>query len=317
MHPIDRGAGVALRFLGDQGRVFRDGWGDPGLFGHMDITTATPPATIEVDWAVPHIRDGVALTDGSFWSPVDHLPQLARRARLRLVEPTAGTDKICVLLPAWNDEGYRTRMRLATRLASRGVGSVLLEAAFYGKRRVDYEGCPIRTVSDITLLSRSIVDEARALVVHLAEDERHVGVSGYSMGGSLAGVVATTLEMPIAVTLMAPAHSPQVVFCDGVLRDAVAWDALGIDGRRRLADVLDLGSVLRATPAHATQSAVIVGAQRDGFVPAETTLAIHEHWPGSEMRWVRGGHASLLWTRPGLLTEAILRGFVRSTTRSS
>ena len=313
MHLIDRGAGVVLRFLGDHERVFRDGWGDSDLLSHIDLARVTPPAAIEIEWDMPRRSDRLVLTNGRFVSPVKCLPEAARQAQVRLVKPSKAARRVCVLLPAWNDEGYATRMRLAKRLAAAGVASILLEAAFYGQRRVDRTGSPIRTVSDFALLSRSVVDEGRAIVSHLVEQGRLAGVSGYSMGGSLAAVVAATVEVPLAVTLLAASYSPHVVFLHGVLRDAVAWKALEPGGRERLADVLETGSVLSVPPSPATRRAVIVAARGDGFVPAESSLAIHHHWPGSEMQWVNGGHASLLWTRPGVLAEAMVHGFDRAT----
>ncbi len=315
MHPIDRGAGLALRFLGDEGRVFRDGWGDTGLLSQLDITFVTAPAELTIEWGRPREQAGLVVTDAVFPSPLTLLPEPARTAHLRLIEPIAGADHVCLLLPAWNDEGFRTRTRLARRLALSHIGSLLLEAAFYGTRRVDGEGSPIRTVADMALLSRSIVDEARAVAVDLAGRGARVGVSGYSMGGSLAGVTAATLDIPLAVTLLAPAHSPRAVMFDGVLSRAVDWSALGAGAHDRLSAVLDLGSVLRVPPSRPTERAVIVGAKGDGFVRPETTLAIHEHWPGSELLWVNGGHASLLWTRQDVLSRAIVRGFERAGLR--
>jgi alpha-beta hydrolase superfamily lysophospholipase len=216
------------------------------------------------------------------------------------------------VLPAWNDEGYSTRLRFASRLAAAGIGSYLLEAPFYGRRRAAPGGSPVRTVADFALLSRSVVEEGRALVAGLAAGGRPVGVAGYSMGGSLAATVGATLDLPMAIAPLAAAHAPAAVFTEGVIRNAVAWDALGRGGRGRLAEVLLRPSLLRVPPTVSTRHAVLVAATGDGFVSPGVTEAIHAHWPGSELRWVRAGHATLLWRRIDVLVGAIVDAFARS-----
>jgi hypothetical protein len=41
-----------------------------------------------------------------------------------------------------------------------------------------------------------------------------------------------------------------------------------------------------------TQAAVIVAGTHDAYIPPYSPLAVHHAWPGSEMRWVAGGHIS-------------------------
>ncbi len=55
-----------------------------------------------------------------------------------------------------------------------------------------------------------------------------------------------------------------------------------------------------------------MAAARDGYVPAVATAALHDHWTGSELRWVGGGHASLLITGLGALAGAIEDSFDRT-----
>ena len=63
-------------------------------------------------------------------------------------------------------------------------------------------------------------------------------------------------------------------------------------------------------PPHAA-AAVLTAATIDGFVPTSAVLALHRHWPGSEMAWVRAGHATLLWRHKDRMAEGIVRAFER------
>ena len=245
------------------------------------------------------------------------LPVPAHIAHVLHVAPAGQETGSCVLLPAWNDEGYRTRIRLATGLAAAGIGSYLLEAPFYGLRRIAPGSSPVRTVADFATLTRSVVEEGRSLVAALVAAGRRTGVAGYSMGGSLAATVAATLDLPIAVAPLAAAHAPAPVFTSGVLRNAVAWDALGPDGRERLTEVLLRPSLLRLPPSPPTRCAVLVAASGDGFVAPAATKAIHEHWPGSELRVVRAGHATLLWRHVDILVSATAHAFARAAAAAS
>ena len=46
-------------------------------------------------------------------------------------------------------------------------------------------------------------------------------------------------------------------------------------------------------------------------VPATATEALHAHWPGSELRRIPGGHATLLWFHKGAFATAIADSFDR------
>jgi alpha-beta hydrolase superfamily lysophospholipase len=311
MHPIDFGAGVAVRFLPKSKRVFADGWGDLGLLELLEITDVGPPPEIYVEWERSWHEHGVAVRHGRFGSPVAALPLAADDAFVLEVRPLGHVARMCVLLPAWNDEGFRTRRKIAEGLCRRGIGALMLEAPLYGTRRLAHGGSPIRTVADFALMTRSVVQEGRSLVAWLRRQGMAPGVAGFSMGGSLAATVGATMPYPIALAPLAAAHAPNSVFVAGVLRSSVAWEALGPSGAIRLFDELSRPSVLRIDPGPATTTAVLVGATRDGFVPAEATEAIHSHWPGADMRWIDAGHATLLWRHLKALVAAIGDAFDR------
>jgi pimeloyl-ACP methyl ester carboxylesterase len=56
---------------------------------------------------------------------------------------------------------------------------------------------------------------------------------------------------------------------------------------------------------------VIVGATSDGFVPRAATEALAAHWPGAELRWITGGHATLAWRHRPELADAVVASFDR------
>lgn len=249
---------------------------------------------------------------GTFPSPLPGLPAGAAQAVVMGVQPLDGTQRHCVILPAWNDEAFATRRRFANRLADHGIGSILLEAPLYGSRRIRARGAPLATVADFAAMTRGVVEEGRALLTRLADESTAtVGVAGFSMGGSLAATVGATVPFPVAIAPLAAAHAPSAVFVDGVLSSAVAWRALGRGGRAKLGEVLAQPSVLRIPAAPWTAQAVLVGGAWDGFVSPGSTRVIHDHWPGSEFESVAAGHATLLWRKLDRLVAAIVRAFDR------
>jgi pimeloyl-ACP methyl ester carboxylesterase len=130
------------------------------------------------------------------------------------------------------------------------------------------------------------------------------------------------MPVDLAVAPLAASHSPGPVFLDGILREGIAWDALGGRAQEgRLRSTLGAISVLNIEPRPHTAHAVVVRASQDGYIPESAVQALVDHWPGSELRVVRGGHATAIWYRKGQLTDAIVDSFDRlanagSSTRS-
>lgn len=316
IHPIDQAAGLLLAHGPARLRVFSGGWGDPGALSHLEhLERLPPPERIEPEWGRPEPGPGATiLRHGSFASPVDELPPRARTGHVLEVSPADGARWRCLLMSAWNDHGYASRIELARRLAGRGIGSLILENPYYGKRRPEPDvDQPIRTVADFALMGLGAITEGRGILTGVS-DRFQVGVSGFSMGGNLAALVAATMPGPLATAPLAASHSPGPVYLDGVLRHGIAWDSLqGPDDpagelRRRLT----AASALRIPVPEHGATAVIVAARNDGFVPVEAVRALHRHWPGSELRELRGGHATLWYRGKHHLVDAIATAFRRS-----
>lgn len=314
MHPVDRAAALLFRFGPKRWKVFRDGWGDEGLIELLSVNDhEPPPPPLAIEWGAVERQEDRTITDGTFPSPAPSLPESARLARLRLIEPAEPDGRLVVMMAAWNDHGYRTRASLADLLVAHGVTSVVLENPFYGSRR-EHDDPSIRTVADFAAMGRGAVQEGRALLSHFAADYR-VGVTGYSMGGNIAALIGALMEEPVAIAALAASHSPGPVWVDGILADMVDWEALG--GRsngavERLRRELTRASVLEVPARPHTASAIIVGARADGYIPPAAIEELHHHWPGSELRWLPGGHATMIWRQKEALVQAVVDSFDRA-----
>jgi hypothetical protein len=224
VHPIDRLATVLMRLDRSRLGVFPDGWGDDDIVDRRHDLPAPdePIADIDVVWGRKEEHRGVRVRRGTFASPAaEILPIDARAVPIELVQPSAESSRLVVLLPAWNDHGFETRRQLATLLADRGVGSLMFDIPFYGARRITRDGRQaIRTVAEFLLMGEGAIAEARSILGAMSV-EHQVGVSGYSMGGNLAALVSSSVPFPVATSPQAASHSPGPVYLDGVLRTAV------------------------------------------------------------------------------------------------
>ncbi len=306
MYAVDTLVNAVTRAKPSSRWVFPDGWGDESVVDLLDITKAPPPTDIDITWSGD---------EGVFAAPLDRLPDRLRTARVHRVR-AAGSEsgergrRVVILLPAWDDETPAMRLRFAKELADRGIGSIMLEGAYYGDRRHYLVGPTVRTFEDMVLLSRAIVEEGRSLVHHFMQLGYQVGIGGFSMGGSLAVTAAALLEGQFAIAALAPSpHSPVL---DGVMKPRIDWAALGGDMESLLRERLMQGTITRLTPTPSTQSAVLVAGRYDRFVPLELTKQIHQHWPGSELRIFDAGHATLLVRHHRQLVLAIDDAFTKT-----
>ena len=176
-------------------RFFAGGWGDlravhaalDAAEGHLakGLNLVPHPTPLQIRWR-PCTEAGVpaGLLEGSFRSPFAALlPPAAQQARFLWVPadpaaaavppgepgaPPAPAVGCVVHNAATGEEGFATRLRYARMLQRRGLGSVLLEAPFYGSRRPPgQEQHYIRTVADYMMHGLAIMAEGAALMEHL------------------------------------------------------------------------------------------------------------------------------------------------------
>lgn len=318
IHPIDLLAPVGF-LLDRRTKVFVGGWGAPEnlLLFERGLTAADPLADLGLEWGRKEEHRGFRIRRATTTSPVaDLLPPDARALAVEWIEPSQGSDRVVVLLPAWNDEQFTARRKFSTALAARGISSLIADVAFYGARRIHPISTPaIRTVGEFALMGYSAVAEARGLVATATALGRG-GVAGYSMGGNLAAHVSATIARPIATAPLAASHGPAPVYLRGALRRAIDWRALGgrDTARPRLENLFTKASILHLPPMAHHPAAVLVAGARDGFVLPEFSRDLAAHW-GAELRTVHGaGHGTLLWRHRPLLVEAIVDSFDRLST---
>jgi hypothetical protein len=317
-HPIDRLGGTIVSRGPDRLRFFTDGWGDLSAIQAADLPSGDP-APIAIEWVSDTASGGIRISVGIFESPVAMLPDHARHGAVTRILPVDGPGRVVVLMAAWNEHDSRARFGIARRLAKRGIGSLVLENPYYGIRRpTDHDGQPIRTVADFFRMGIGAVTEGRGLLATVREEGLIPGVAGYSMGGNIAALVSSTMSFPVATAPLAASYSPAPVYLDGALRGGIDWAALGGESSAepRLREALLRASVLDRPPPDHARHAVLVSARSDGYVPPEATRTLHAFWPGSELRWVGGGHATLLWAHKSALAAAIEDSFLRVTRTS-
>jgi pimeloyl-ACP methyl ester carboxylesterase len=314
-HFVDIAAGLLLRFGPARSRIFPDGWGDHATLDMLsDPSLLSQPAPdADIVWGRKEEHRGHRLTRGQFVSPsAALLPPEARVVTFEQLEPSSGNAPLVVLLPAWNDHGFEQRRSIAALLLEHGVGSIIFDVPLYGSRRVTAEReQAIRTVSDFAVMGFGGIRDASSIARTV---ERVRGFAGFSMGGNLAALAAATSPEPVAMAGLAASHSPGPVYLDGVLSNAISWNALGgPDVEPRLRAFLSAASALSYEPRPHLRAAVLLAPTGDGFVPFDAARALADHW-GAELRTLPGGHATALWRHRPTLAQAIADAFGRLET---
>ena len=288
-------------------KLFSRGWGDEMLLRHLarHASFGEPLKPIRVDWSVSGRENGKIQRDGKFTSPLDLLPGAARTGHIRAWSGKGNTSA-CVILAASRDEGYKTRERVFRCLVSRGLDLYLLENPFYGLRRTS-SSASLATFSDHVLMNLGSVWEARALLEHLRSSYQRLTIAGYSMGGHMAAITAAVSRFPVACAALATGASAAPIYTKGLLSWSVNLNALTafegqkVAAKERLELLIEAADLARHTPPLRTDAAVLVGCKRDGYILADEVKRLHQHWPGSTLRWLPAGHVTgLLFFRAAL-----------------
>jgi len=307
-HPLD----VVAACLTSRQKLFSRGWGNEKLLSHLlqNVSFAEPISPISLHWSVAGDKDGQTQRDGTFISPLDLLPADARTVHVRAWS-AAGNSAACVILAASRDEGYKTRERVFRSLVSRGLDLYLVENPFYGRRRISTSAC-LETFSDQVIMNLASVWEARALLEYLRGSYDRLTVAGYSMGGHMAAITAAVSRLPVACAALATGASAAPILTKGLLSWSVSLRALADDrdqgqvARNRLQVMIEMADVTRQSPPMRTDAAILVGCSRDGYVLPDEVKRLHEHWPGSTLRWIPAGHVTGLFFFRSALRDAVV-----------
>ncbi|MDP2309971.1 MAG: alpha/beta hydrolase family protein [Pseudomonadota bacterium] len=305
---------------------YSEGWGDEGAIREIlgllerDFAPVMPAITLRKGgWGGAYVQ-----LVGELPSPApiaQHQPASSRTARFELWLPrgkrTPAGVPMAVFLAATGEEGYASRRRLALPLVASGIGALILENPYYGSRRgPGQRGFVLPRLLDQVVMSGSTILEAIVLLQWLeAEGASSIAVTGYSLGGFMSSTVAALHQRPLAVIPVAAGASAAPGFLTGALRSAVAWGALPAasraDAELRLSELFTTVAATRLPLPLRPDAAILVGATDDQIVPEAQVRALHAHWLGSELRWVRGGHAGgMLLGGPAVrlaITDALRR----------
>ncbi len=296
-------------------RLFAGGFGDVARIRGLDPGGRAAPEPPDVALGPEERRGEVTVRTGRFPSPLcDLLEGPCREARFELVLPASDpAAPVCVYLAASGDEGLGGRRGLALPLVAHGLGAAILENPFYGGRRPAGQARTfLRTFDEQLAMGAATVAEGLALLAWLrARGQRALGAAGFSMGGAMAALVGARAPWPIATVPLAAGHSAAPVFTEGLLSRQLAWSALQGGARARVAALLDAVAIDRFPAPSAPHAAVLVGCRRDGYVDPVTVERLHRHWPGSELRWVDGGHVGGWLFHRDTFRRAIRDAFAR------
>ena len=316
MHALDFAFGNAFRFR----RFYTGGFGADGRDLVAEVTAAenfTGTEDVEVELSEPRVQESLVIRDGRFRSPAsERLPPEAKDAHFRWLAPIGKTRGTCLLLAASSEEGFLRRESFARPLVARGIGCVILENAFYGLRRPrGQRKAQLRTVSDQLAMNHSAINEARAILRWLrATQNDPLGVSGFSMGGHMAVMVAGFTEFPLAVSAFATGRSPGPIYSRSALSWSIDWKTLErkrADAKEYMFQIFDQGMASLRPPAEGSAVA-LVAAKRDGFVEAREVERLHAHLGGT-LEWTGGGHVTFYLRGAELMRNAIEQTFSELT----
>ncbi|MEM1347950.1 MAG: alpha/beta hydrolase family protein [Myxococcota bacterium] len=318
--PLDDFLGWLLSYP----KFYTEGWGDLGLIGEVarrfaDLTLA--PKAIDIKWtALPQTEHGVTRTSGYFQTPVRALPlpAEARAAYFDLLLPEGASPTlrppVCIHLAATAESSMLWRRKVARGLVRRGIGALILENPYYGRRRPRHQiGSAVRSVADQLMMNYATVQESRSLLTWLREyGYEHLGITGYSMGGFMTAYVGATYPGPVALIPCATGVSASSVYTQSALRSFPDWRALGGPDRarahRELAMLYERFAVDLLPRPYDPDLAILVANRNDSIVAPREARALARYW-GCELRWIPGGHFSSYVLRTRAMQEAVLDAF--------
>lgn len=322
-------------------RLYHKGLGDVEFLGSIAERHPRNVGPAIVQWndpaaagasAIGSANQKTARVYGRFRSPAaEWLPDEVQTATFEMIRPAnySKATPVFIHFSATGDETYvPRRLLLGNALADRGIASVILMNPYYGTRRPKTQrSFTLPTVSDQMRMNGATIYEGVALVRWLeALGHTNVGVTGVSMGGSMAASITAMIETPLRSAICMGPVGPAPAFTEGALAGQVDWPALAKDydlpynskaePARHAAEQQAVKDALNQTmgvvdlrgyaPPPRPDQAILVGARHDGYVPAHSVKALHDHWPGCELRWIEASHVTAVMLHSGSFFQAIV-----------
>lgn len=217
----------------------------------------------------------------------------------------------------WQLALYR---RWARALARRGIEVWMPRLPFHMERTPDGTWSGERFLSSDLVASiealRQAVAETRALIAWLREQGAPaVGIWGMSLGGWVAGLVATLEPDLGGVALWAPLASPSDVLWESRvardLREGVLAGGLEPDDEVLRVERLAPGRSPLAVPR---ERLLLVGGIHDRIIHADSMARLARAW-NADVHWTPHGHISLMAApRPARITVDFLGRGLRGDT---
>jgi Alpha/beta hydrolase domain containing 18 len=317
----------AFTYALNLGLLYREGFGDRATLDRIVASIESfTPARPAGDVAMRPEGRAKAVSGGeirwaTFESPAPTpMPAECRTARVQIWTPTRRTSgAMCILLASTGEEGFWSREAFARRLLAQGIGSVILENPFYGSRRPRGQRGPVlRTVLDQFAMNTATVDEARALLGWIRDAGYVPGVTGYSQGGFMAAFAAAFVDFPVVVVPRAAGTQAAPVLTEWALSRAVHWPSLAretggvAEARAELARHLSVVDLTRHPAPVAPELATVMVARHDRVFPMRTGMALHHHWPGSQLIVSNAGHVSSVFLDDDVHFDAVVAAFRRA-----
>ena len=288
---------------------FNNGCGDYEYLQELiDIYNAIASLKkIELKWQDSKTLLGIEMANGTFVSSAHKfLPSESKIAYVRKIMPV-GANKdtpVVVHFPGTGDEGFKRReFFLAVPLAKKGIGSIILEAPYYGYRRPHQQnGMYIREASDLFKMVHSMFEEGRSILDYLQRQGfEKVVTTGFSMGGVLSVMTAFQHNLVSGTVPCVTPHAPHPVFLEQTLKDAINWDAMKktlpkefTSPQDYLTRYFDLSDMQTFPRFRVPKEVEIVAATHDAYVPKASGEILARELNAREVTWVDGGHVSAL-----------------------
>ena len=317
---------------------FSGGLGDVDFLRRLPLSPDVGPARVSITGEDK--GSGFVRRQAEFLSPAGFLPEESRKARIEMILPSVPAGKVATDFPvfihfaATGDETmFPRRLLIAEPLARKGIASIILENPYYGNRRpASQKDFVIPTVSDQFKMNQSTILEGLSLLSWLdGLGYQNTGVTGISMGGSMAASVAAVCPRPVSVAACIAPVGPGPAFAYGALSNRVDWEALAPElfeyfgetdsttgspessvgarsmvsegqvnqersnpaaAKRKLYRLMAVADLRNYQAPRAPERAILVGANQDAYVPFRSVQALHQHWVGSNLRVLSGGHVS-------------------------
>ncbi|MBI41469.1 MAG: hypothetical protein CMF59_17895 [Leptospiraceae bacterium] len=315
---------------------FSEGLGDVDFLKNLPVDTDAPAARVNIE--SEEKGSGLIRRTASFASPAPWLPEESSLAFMEMVIPDSASHRLSSETPVFihfaatgDETTLPRRLLIAEPLARKGIASIILENPCYGKRRpTSQKDFVIPAVSDQFKMNQATILEGVALLKWLdALGYSNLGLTGVSMGGSMAASVAAATSLPVSVAACIAPVGPGPAFCYGALANRVDWEKLmpelneflpsmqtGLPdetevihplplAKRKLHRLMSVADLRNFAPPVDPSRAILVGAHQDAYVPYRSVVALHEHWKGSMLRTVPGGHVSSVLLKGNVFRESI------------